>query len=1237
MLNWTASGLLMLTLWLSNHQAPSPPTTWPEAPAASSTCAVMVDAGPDTNVCAPGGLIDLMGSITGDALFFQWTPYNGLSDPFVLDPTADITGPITYTLSAYGVDPDNPNLVINGDFSLGNTGFTSDYSYVADIPGNMDEMVPEGTYTVINNPNLVHWGFDACSDHTGGGGDMLVVNGAASFQDVWCQSVTVDMNSFYNVAAWVASVNPASPAELQFSINGTPIGPIVNASPSTCIWTPFNATWYSGPNTTADICILNLNTAAGGNDFAIDDISIVELCKVEDEVEITLYFEDAPEPLIDGPAILCEGDIGVYTATFPPEPPIYSYQWTIPPGATIISGQGTPEITVAWNDVQTAELCLEIETRCDINEACFEVTVGTIPEFPLITGPASLCPGETATFYTPELDPDDIFDWTVPPNVTIISGQGTNEIMVEWALEGEAEICLEVTNECGSIDNCAIITLNPNYTTLFDTILCEGSTIVINGTTYGNGLFTGTEYFITAAGCDSIVEIEITEATSLEFMQTETLCPGDSIFLAGAYQTDEGIYTDSFSTVSGCDSIVITNLIFSAFDTTWISNFSCNPADTGVVIETYSQGLCDSTVITETSLVFSDTTEIIQYSCIEADTGTVSILLTNQYNCDSLVSVTTLFSASDTIAIFQTSCDPLQVGITIDTFTNANGCDSIITTTVSYSQSDTTLLTLYSCTYADTGVVETLFTNSLDCDSLVIVHTLYGGSDTTFLNTTTCLPADSGYTYTTLLNQHACDSVIALYTALLSSDTTYLTMSSCEPSDTGTTTLVLMNVNGCDSTVITSTSLNPIDECAIEASLSIVQPLCFGDSGIVQIHAEIGLAPFDLQWNHEDMVLNGNSIINTSPGFVDLYLTQPGVYFLELHSANGLTWFDTLMIDDIPPLSVLIDIPTDAFGFGVRCNGDTTGAASAVITEPGSPPYLFEWSDGTGDDQITMLGAGVYTLTVTDNHGCVATATSSLTAPEPMQYAVEVNDISCFGESNGSVTLTNTLGGVMPWQTSLNGSPFSNNLSYQLLPGGEYNFIITDQNGCSFSETFTIEEPEAWSITLGSDTSIVFGNSLNLQLLISGQPTGQLQTEWSDGQCSNCLSRIVSPGANTRYQVTATDENGCTKTADILIDVAIDRNLFIPNVFSPNGDQINDLFLLHAGAGLEEIEVMSIFDRWGNLVFQTSHFHPEDITHAWDGTMNGEPLNPGVYVYSLTARFQDGLKEMRFGDVTLMR
>ncbi|MEO6132154.1 MAG: hypothetical protein ABIQ02_09920, partial [Saprospiraceae bacterium] len=634
MFHWTVS--LLLICWFIPWKHPSIPNQAKSTFGQSISCDITVDAGPDTNVCFPGGLVGLDGSIEGNSIFFTWSPVTGLSNPFILNPIANITGPITYTLTAYAADSNNPDLIVNGNFQMGNTGFTTDYTYVMDLPNVQNEMVPAGTYTVINNPNLVHTGFVACSDHTGGG-NMMVLNGAPSFQNVWCQTVPVSQNTFYNISAWVASVNSSSPAQLRFSINGIQIGSIVNATPIPCQWIPFNANWNSGNSTTAVICILNLNTASGGNDFAIDDISMVGLCAVSDEVEITLYQETAPEPEIDGPAFLCSGETGTYIADFPPDPPILSYQWTVPSGATILTGQGTPQVTVRWDDPQLADLCLMIETRCDMNEACFEVKVGDVPDLPLISGPTLLCFGEIASLYTQEINPDDLYDWIVPSGVSIVSGNGTNEIEVQGSVTGEVEICLDITNDCGTTENCTFLTLLANNVTNFDTVLCLGTSILINNHPYGNGIWSGTEIFTAKNGCDSTVNITITEATSLEFMFTQYLCPGDSVFLQGAFQTQAGTYIDSFTTISNCDSIVMTDVIVTPFDTTWIVSTTCDPASAGTIITSYSQGNCDSTVITQVILLFSDTILIKLFSCSPADTGQTIQLLTNQAGCDSLV------------------------------------------------------------------------------------------------------------------------------------------------------------------------------------------------------------------------------------------------------------------------------------------------------------------------------------------------------------------------------------------------------------------------------------------------------------------------------------------------------------------------------------------------------------------------------------------------------------------------
>ncbi|CAN5478573.1 hypothetical protein BH11BAC3_BH11BAC3_00270 [soil metagenome] len=191
-------------------------------------------------------------------------------------------------------------LVVNGDFNAGNTGFVSDYTYVADQPG----LVPAGQgelyndagtlgYSITPNGQNVHinfWG----KDHTTGSGtvptgNFMAVNGHGNTLVVWKETVNVLPNTTYYFSAWGMSLNNATPfAQLQFSVNGALVGtaPILpagvnnnnNGYTGTAVWTRFYGTWTSGPTTTtADIYINNLQAALGGNDFGIDDISFGSL------------------------------------------------------------------------------------------------------------------------------------------------------------------------------------------------------------------------------------------------------------------------------------------------------------------------------------------------------------------------------------------------------------------------------------------------------------------------------------------------------------------------------------------------------------------------------------------------------------------------------------------------------------------------------------------------------------------------------------------------------------------------------------------------------------------------------------------------------------------------------------------------------------------------------------------------------------------------------------------------
>ena len=133
------------------------------------------------------------------------------------------------------------------------------------------------------------------------------------------------------------------------------------------------------------------------------------------------------------------------------------------------------------------------------------------------------------------------------------------------------------------------------------------------------------------------------------------------------------------------------------------------------------------------------------------------------------------------------------------------------------------------------------------------------------------------------------------------------------------------------------------------------------------------------------------------------------------------------------------------------------------------------------------------------------------------------------------------------------------------------------------------------------------------------------------------MTQPVAPIITTAYSISVSDSQGCSDQDSVVVTIQKNVDIFIPNVFSPNGDGINDHLLISAASDVEEIESMEIFDRWGNLVFTAKNFLPDDPTYAWDGKMRGTEMNPGVYAYKMMARFKDGRFEFRNGDVTLIR
>ncbi|MFT3843905.1 MAG: gliding motility-associated C-terminal domain-containing protein [Lacibacter sp.] len=246
----------------------------------------------DTTICT--GNTKQLKSIP--ALSYCWSPSANLDNPTSQNPITNSPGNITYYLTAQTT---GINLITNGDFSNGNTGFTSFYIY------SPSSGINSGLYNVGNSSTTWNAGLSNCKDHTTSSGNMLMVNGSAGKNmKVWSQTIPVTPNTTYVFSAWVQSLGYTNPSSLQFAVNGVNQGAVFNANNTTCIWDKHFVLWNSGDSSNAEISIVTQNQLSNGNEFAIDDIVFAPVYMKYDSVQVKVANEKLS---ISGNTSVCEG------------------------------------------------------------------------------------------------------------------------------------------------------------------------------------------------------------------------------------------------------------------------------------------------------------------------------------------------------------------------------------------------------------------------------------------------------------------------------------------------------------------------------------------------------------------------------------------------------------------------------------------------------------------------------------------------------------------------------------------------------------------------------------------------------------------------------------------------------------------------------------------------------------------------------------------------------------------
>lgn len=359
-----------------------------------------VNAGPDSTICK-GVSIQLQG--TGQTGYsYLWTstpPDPSISNPNILTPTVQPSTTTIYTLE--GTIMSTTNLVDNGDFEQGNTGFTSDYDY-CDQPNCLYSSPPYGEYGIGNNPNYFHTGFPSCGDHTSGSGNMMICNGDEYLNFTLYETTVNNISTYteYELSAWITSLVWSIPqfgAHFSFEINGNPVG-TYSATSNICTWGNPNFIWNSGSASSAVIRIVNTSAIQSGlgNDFALDDITLREVFTYTDYCVVTVVDVPTSDFEIDQPA--CFGDTVLisYTGNAAINA---TYNWDFGIDPIIISGTGQGPYEVTWYSSGNKTVTLWVDNGCTSNTTYNDITISESPDIDVTADEISIPYGTTTTLH----------------------------------------------------------------------------------------------------------------------------------------------------------------------------------------------------------------------------------------------------------------------------------------------------------------------------------------------------------------------------------------------------------------------------------------------------------------------------------------------------------------------------------------------------------------------------------------------------------------------------------------------------------------------------------------------------------------------------------------------------------------------------------------------------------------------------------------------------------------------
>jgi len=390
--------------------------------------------------------------------------------------------------------------------------------------------------------------------------------------------------------------------------------------------------------------------------------------------------------------------------------------------------------------------------------------------------------------------------------------------------------------------------------------------------------------------------------------------------------------------------------------------------------------------------------------------------------------------------------------------------------------------------------------------------------------------------------------------------------------------------------------VNILDVLPLDVVVNVTNISCFGE-----VDGSIEMIPQDAEGAVEYSIDSGLSFV---PQALFTNLSASASYNLVARDAAGKVFTGTAAIIEPEEISLSRTITP------AECNAFSETGAIQISVTGGTPDFTYLWSDGSTAEDRTDILAGTYTLITSDANNCTRHDTILVNSLVFVDAYAGADTTICFG---ADIQLNGEGGHTASWSptTFLSDPDIANPLAMGVTENTSYVLTISEEASafaCFNTDTVSISVFPLTGLEVTQDTFIIKGTSLELEAI--GGPFSAYRWEPAEGLDNSTIPNpIASPQQSTSYTVYALNEYDCEESDNIYLEVIEDIMAY--NVFSPNGDGINDYFDIKNADRFPEI-LVEVYSRWGDMLFQSKGY---DDSKRWDGTTRGKNAPLGTYYY----------------------